>query len=258
MGKKRYRLRTKKYRSKKFKVRNRILTTTFIFVLISVLLLFGYMNSRASDTLLTYAEVQTRKLTTIVINRAISKQVAEGMDVEELFIIEKDNNGKIQSVHFNTYIVNKVLSKTTNNVQMNLKALEEGKLELLELPDNLNIEYDEEMLKKGIIFEIPIGIITKNAFLANLGPKIPVRFHLIGDVVSNVGTNTKEYGINNALIEIYVHIEVQIQVLLPLLSKKVKVETDIPIALKLINGEVPRYYQNGIESSSTPFVIPVE
>ena len=38
-------------------------------------------------------------------------------------------------------------------------------------------------------------------------------------------------------------------VLLPLTSKKIKVESSIPVAIKLIEGMVPNYYFNGIEST---------
>ena len=57
-------------------------------------------------------------------------------------------------------------------------------------------------------------------------------------------------GINNALIEINIVLELKEQVILPFISKKIDIETIVPVALKLIQGSVPEYYFNGIEQNS--------
>jgi len=38
--------------------------------------------------------------------------------------------------------------------------------------------------------------------LSNLGPKIPVKFDLVGEVIINIETKITNYGINNAMMEI--------------------------------------------------------
>ena len=74
--------------------------------------------------------------------------------------------------------------------------------------------------------------------------------HIIGDVVSNLETNVKEYGINNALIEIGVSVSVNSLVNLPFVSKKITVSTVIPLSLKLIQGNIPSYYYSyGIKNN---------
>ena len=51
-------------------------------------------------------------------------------------------------------------------------------------------------------------------------------------------------------MELNVVVSVEEMVLLPITSKKIKVESSIPVAIKLIEGNVPNYYFNGIESNS--------
>ena len=48
-----------------------------------------------------------------------------------------------------------------------------------------------------------MGIITNNALLSNLGPKVPVKINLVGNVISNVGTKVENYGINSIMVEVY-------------------------------------------------------
>lgn len=64
------------------------------------------------------------------------------------------------------------------------------------------------------------------------------------------------FGINNALVEIAVHIEVNVQVVIPFATKPATVSTDIPIAMRIIQGEVPNFYNNG-GNSDPSFEIPL-
>ncbi len=226
---------------------------------ITTFLSLNYISNRISPILFNFAEIEITKLANLIINRAITKQIANEIDMDKLFTMVKNNEGEIQTIDFNPTIVNRVLSTTTNSVQIYLKAIEEGNIDLIEMPDDILIEYDKEKLKKGIIYEIPILAITRNAFLANLGPKIPVKLNLIGSVVSNIKTKINQYGINNALVEVYVNIEVTEQVNLPFMSKRITINTEVPVALKVIQGKIPLYYQgSGIDKNSTILALPIE
>ena len=236
--------------------KNIFIATLIICVIITIIVL-KIISIRVSPILMNYAELETKKLSSIVINRAVNKQLANGMNIDEMFNIIKNDNGEIATIDFNPAIVNKVLNTTTNVVLINLKAIEEGNIDFIELPDIL-ISNDKDKLKNGIIYEIPLGTITNSGFLSNLGPKIPIKLNIIGSVESNVKTNIKEYGINNALVEIYIRISVTEQINVPFISKRVTVTSDIPVALKVIQGSVPKYYGGTLSKQSNIFSIPIE
>lgn len=236
--------------------KNIFIATLLLCVIITIIVL-KIISIRVSPILMNYAELETKKLSSIVINRAVNKQLANGMNIDEMFNIIKNDNGEIATIDFNPAIVNKVLNTTTNVVLINLKAIEEGNIDFVELPDIL-ISNDKDKLKNGIIYEIPLGTITNSGFLSNLGPKIPIKLNIIGSVESNVKTNIKEYGINNALVEIYIRISVTEQINVPFISKRVTVTSDIPVALKVIQGSVPKYYGGTLSKQSNIFSIPIE
>lgn len=236
--------------------KNIFIATLLLCVIITIIVL-KIISIRVSPILMNYAELETKKLSSIVINRAVNKQLANGMNIDEMFNIIKNDNGEIATIDFNPAIVNKVLNTTTNVVLINLKAIEEGNIDFIELPDIL-ISNDKDKLKNGIIYEIPLGTITNSGFLSNLGPKIPIKLNIIGSVESNVKTNIKEYGINNALVEIYIRISVTEQINIPFISKRVTVTSDIPVALKVIQGSVPKYYGGTLSKQSNIFSIPIE
>lgn len=238
-------------------MKKNIFIATLIMCVIITIIVLKIISIRVSPILMNYAELETKKLSSIVINRAVNKQLANGMNIDEMFNIIKNDNGEIATIDFNPAIVNKVLNTTTNVVLINLKAIEEGNIDFIELPDIL-ISYDKDKLKNGIIYEIPLGTITNSGFLSNLGPKIPIKLNIIGSVESNVKTNIKEYGINNALVEIYIRISVTEQINVPFISKRVTVTSDIPVALKVIQGSVPKYYGGTLSKQSNIFSIPIE
>ena len=94
------------------------------------------------------------------------------------------------------------------------------------------------------------GIIFNNGLLANLGPKVPVKISLIGDIVTDIVTDIKEYGINNALIQIGIKVKVNEQVILPFATNEISIETNIPLIIKMVKGEVPSYYLKPYSLSS--------
>ena len=230
---------------KKIKFKNSFLI--IILLIISIFLSFRFVNLKINPVLLDYANMEARKLASIIINDAINKNF-EDINIDELFIITKEEN-EIKAIDFNPIIVNQVLTNTTTLIQTNLKYLEQGKIELLNLNTDALIDYNTDKLRQGIIYEIPSGVIFGNSFLANIGPKIPVRFSLIGDIVSYVNTEVKDYGINNALIEVNIVLELSEQLILPFVTDKITIDTTIPVALKLIQGTVPNYYLNGLQNS---------
>lgn len=252
------RLHLKHRRYKFFHKKSNMVVIILTSIFAGIIWLFWFSNKKFTPIIMEYAEIQAGRIATLVINQAITKEVTNEIDMEDLFIVVKDDDDEIKSMDFNPLAVNKMLSMVTSNVQMYLRNLENGNLDEIGLTNNSLSGYDADKLKQGIIYEVPTGVIFGNSILYNIGPKIPVRLSLIGDIVSNVETKITDYGINNALVEIIIHVSVVEQVMLPFASKKVTVSTDVPVAIKLVQGEVPHYYLNGDTSSSKVLTVPVE
>ena len=198
---------------------------------------------------MAYAESETRKLTILVINKAITKQMSDSW-ANDIFDVVYNNQGEIILIDFNSQNTSKILSTMTSLIELNLRAIEEGKIDMLELPNNSLEAYDMDLLDKGIINYIPFGIATGSSLLYNLGPKIPVKLSLLGDVVTGFSTDVTEYGINNALIKLMIDVKVDTRIILPIISKEITINASIPIAMKVVQGKIPDYYMNGFTSRS--------
>ena len=238
----------KRKRKKKNKIINTIIII-FIFLVLFIIIFINYYSNKSKKVLMAYAESETRKLTILVINKAITKQMSDSW-ANDIFDVVYNNQGEIILIDFNSQNTSKILSTMTSLIELNLRAIEEGKIDMLELPNNSLEAYDMDLLDKGIITYIPFGIATGSSLLYNLGPKIPVKLSLLGDVVTGFSTDVTEYGINNALIKLMIDVKVDTRIILPIISKEITINASIPIAMKVVQGKIPDYYMNGFTSRS--------
>lgn len=232
----------------------------FILTIVLVIITSGFLlqkiNKKISPILINYAEVEIKRFSNLIINQAVMDVLNNDLDINELLIIEKDNSEEIKTIDYNPIFINYILTNMTKNIQVNLKNVIKGNIDKVDV-EVLN-EYNKEDLQKGIIFKMPSGVVFDNTLLANIGPKIPVRFELVGEVISNIGTKLTNYGINNALVEINLQIELSEQVVLPFISKKITYNVEMPLAIKLIHGKVPNYYLGGLYKNSANVLLPIE
>ena len=250
------RIKLKKIKKRKTSTKLSIIIFIIVVGLVLSYILINYISKQINPFYMSYAEIEVNKILTEIINNSVNEEVEKEMNINEIFNIQKNESGDIQLIEYNSINVSKILGKFTNNSQNKLTKIEKGNIDLT---DNKLLNINKNKLKRGIIYEIPIGVYSNSIFLSNLGPKIPVKMQLIGDVISSISTNVKEYGINNALIEVGVTIELNSRVFLPYISNDIKIKGTIPIALKLIQGKIPSYYLNGFKSDSniiTSSIIP--
>lgn len=238
------------------KKKSNLIVLILTLLIIGIIWLFHFSNTKIAPIVMEYAQMQAGRIATLVINEAITKEVTNDINLDDLFITVTDDSGNVKSVDFNPMYVNRMLSMITSNVEEYLRNLENGELDKIGISNSNLSGYDIEKLKRGIIYEVPTGVVFQNTILYNIGPKIPVRLSLIGDIVSNIDTNVTNYGINNALIEITINISVIERVILPFASKKITVSTNVPVAIKLLQGDVPHYYLNGNTSNTPTLTVP--
>lgn len=210
-------MKLKKYKKKKM---GTYFTMQIVIILCALVVSMVSVNSfsrRYNDRLLPVALAEARKYMTVVINDA-----TKGVKFDKnLFTVQKEND-EIKMINYNSYEATKLINEITNNIQDRL---------------NKNDEYYNSM-----IGEIPLGLIFNNSLFSNFGPRIKVRIDMVGNVISQLETEVKPYGINNALVEVRVRIEGNVRVVLPLTSKEITINNMIPISINIINGKIPEGY----------------
>ena len=241
------RLKRKKFYFE-IKLRDKI-AFIFLLILLVMLIIFKIINSKVTPILVNYAEVETERIAMAVINKSITSFLDDER-LNNLVLTTVNDNDEIISVDFDSKVVNSVLYDITNSIENDLILIDNGKLDEIGIPIS---NFYEKNDVSGIVYYIPFGVVTGSSVIADIGPKIPVKNKLVGSVYSNVKTEVMEYGINNAIIKIYIEVEVKEQVILPFLSKKVTIKSNVPVLMKMVQGKIPSVY-GGMFSTTSPLV----
>ena len=235
----------RKIRFKRKNIKKNLFILTLFLVLILVFFIFKIINKKLVPVYVDYATMEAKKIGSIIINRAVTEEIEKNLNYDDLLIVDKNNNNEVIMIDFNPVVVNKILKDITNNIQNDFKKIQSGKINETMWEDGIKVDTK----KKGVIYEMPSGIVFNNVLLKNLGPKIPVKLSLEGDILTNINSHVSNYGINNALIEISVLVEVSEKVILPITTKEIKVKSSVPLFIKMIQGNVPDYL-GGIDRNS--------
>jgi len=195
------------------------------------------VNRGIAPTLISYAESQNKKIAEIAVNDA-KKKILDEIDPSKIVVTD----GSYYMA--NPAISNKVEAEAQEIIQSILNGTENESMNTMA---DLNIVHDSE----GLVYSIPIGRATDNALLGNLGPKIPIKLQVIGDVRADLKSKFETIGINQVYADVYVQLTVDVQTIIPFETKTEPYKGKISLFNGLIKGDVPQYYNGGSSSQPT-------
>ncbi|MEQ6377119.1 sporulation protein YunB [Bacillaceae bacterium S4-13-58] len=237
-----------------------VFVITALFFIITTGVSLWVINEGIEPTLMSIAKTKTEQYAKEAINEAVSKKIADELQPQEVVIIEKNSEGEPVFVRWNSVIINEVLRATTNRVQNYLHRLEQGEAD----PSSNSLDIDDDSLEGNsqkrdpTITRIPIGQATNNSILANLGPRVPVTFKVIGSVQSDVVRKMEAKAINSVFYDLSISLAVTVQIVIPFATDETVVTTDIPIDSGFIPMDVPYYYNGGSEGNNPDVTLPFD
>ena len=237
-----------KFKSKKCNytknILNKLITLSFILVVLLTFFLFHNFNKNINSNLIEISNAEINRVTYSFITNKINNNILNSETLKDILIINKNEKGEILYVDFNLDKSYKLLDKISLILSDSIKDLENGEIDVAYLDNSLTHKAN------GIILSIPLGSTLKSNYFYNLGPKIPVKVNFIGSVLTNLQTKVTNYGLNNALVEVFIYLEFHNQIMTPFNIKDIEFKYDAVIASMMIEGEVPSFYNGSIEKSS--------
>ena len=232
--------------SKKQHTINRIIKLFIVFFLVIILSLYLF-NSYATYTSKHVVILINEKLDNIIyqfFNELITNDVINKNSVNDILEISKNNEGEILAVNYDLEKSYTILTDVSKILEKGIIDLEKGQIDVT--------DYDKYLKssKYGLVMNIPLFIASSNIFLNNLGPKIPVIINFNEALLTNIKTKVTNYGFNNALLEVYITVEMQKLIITPLKKDTTKFNYDILIGALVVNGSVPEFYGGEILTSS--------
>lgn len=179
---------------------------------------FWFVEAHLKPTLLAIAEARATVIATQTINNVINEKVSTTIDPQSLVSVRVDNRGRVVLMQPNTMEFNRLAADTTIKVQDALRKITEDKI------------------------QIPLGQVFGSQIFASWGPRITVTVIPIGTVQVKVVDKFEQAGINQTRHSIYLTTSTQVRIVVPLVSKSVVVNTQVPVAEYIVVGEVPNTY----------------
>lgn len=201
-----------KFSKKKFKI--------FLLLIILTCSLILYVGQVVNPIIFAYNKATVEHETISAVNNAITASL-ESVQYSDLIKISKNNNGNISMISSNTSNINKLNNLIVSNAQENLTSIG----------------------KDG--FFVGLLTFTGISFLNNIGPKIKIETTPIGHAETQFKSVFTGQGINQTLHQIYINVQVNVAVLLPIHSFNIKSCSQVLICESVIVGEIPQTYLTG-------------
>ncbi len=229
-------------------IKNRFLVVNIFIVLLSILNI-AYINSKSKKYIYEYSSIIASKITKYIVNNSKIKEKID-LSAKNLYKIEKNENNEINNLVYDAKVINNLIDSIGENIYSIFSSMEKKDFDKLNINVNILTTTNNNKMK-GIILEIPYSLLFDNYLFSNISPCIPVSIILTGEFESFVSSDVSEFGINNALITIYINVKVTEQVVLPFTTKKITVDNKIPIYMSIINGKIPTYYIDNFSKKQT-------
>ena len=177
-------------------------------------------------------EDKAKSIATIISNNEATN-VMKDHTYDELFTIEKDNDGNITMIKSNVIQINEIISDVAVKIQNSIN--ERGK-------ENIKIS---------------IGSFTGSKLLSGRGPGIPIKISSIGNVETDLRSEFSAQGINQTLHRVYLQVDCEVSILTPYNTISEKVSNQVLLIDNVIVGKIPNTYYNldGIDSSNVLDII---
>ena len=183
----------------------------FILIIVFSLFLKGYFSNATEAMILAKSKIISAKY--------IETLIVDEVNIENCnFFYQNVSNEGVVSASFDVNKANLVVGKVMN------------RLSKLATKFNENCAFD---------IEIPVNYLfmPSSYFLSNVKMKVDCSSLLYYEV--KLVSDVSEYGINSSLVSLSLAISINYQVMIPFIYKDVSNHVEIPLALEIINGEVP-------------------
>ncbi|HHT65552.1 MAG: sporulation protein YunB [Caldicoprobacterales bacterium] len=203
----------------KLNVRARLIMILFS-LLLTALLLFILIDAGIKPAIIAMSEAKVEYIAVLAMNNAVNEILGTNVKYTDLTDVLTDKDGKITMIQYNTILINTLARDTSTLAQNEIRSLG----------------------AEGIT--VPLGSITNSKLLSGRGPDIKVKIIPVGSVSTNFSDEFKQAGINQTRHKIYLELETQVRIVVPLGSDIINVSTRVPITETIIVGDVPNSYVN--------------
>lgn len=239
------------YKRKNKNTMNKFIFIVFFCVIFCSLILFNFYSKRVTPSVTILINQKIDKILHQFFNDLITDEVINEDSVNDILEINMNSKDEIVSVNYDLEKTYKILTEVSDILKKGINNLENGRIDVTLYDKYLNGS------DNGLVLNVPLFLGSNNVFLNNLGPRIPVLINFNETLLTNIRTKVTNYGFNNALLEIYITVEMQKLIITPMKEDSDKFYYDILVSALVVNGSVPNFYGGTYETNSGILDIPM-
>ena len=199
-----------------------------------------YFGNLLGDNLVRSAALEVNRITSIIVNNSVRKYLADNDNLDIVDIVR--NKERIEVIRYNTTSVNRISMYISNSIEQDINYMILGEFDKIDFSLSKITDSYYDKIDDGLVLGISIGNIMGNSLLANVGPRIPLKIEMVSNVNVEIKNKITEYGMNNALMEVFIEISVNPVIVMPFMSNEISVVNTVPLVTEIIHGEIPDSY----------------
>lgn len=162
---------------------------------------------------------EAKSIATKITNEQSTKVMREH-SYDEMFTIQKDENGNVQMINANIFAIDEITSDIAIYIQEALENSETSKVKL------------------------SIGSFTGIKILSGTGPDMNIKLSSTGEVATDLRSEFVSQGINQTIHRIYLQIDCTVNILTPFKTIEESISNQVLLAENVIIGQIPSTYYN--------------
>lgn len=201
------------------KIKNIKKSTKIFFILVIAFSVLNIIMQAVSPVFETLCKDEARSIATIITNEQATDVMRE-YSYQDLFSIEKDEEGNINMIKSNVFPINEIIS-------------------------NIAVQIQNEINNEGRNnIKIALGTFSGVKVFAGRGPNVNIKVSSIGNVETDLKSEFTAQGINQTLHRVYLQVKCQISILTPFSNTEETITNQVLIAENVIVGRIPSTYYN--------------
>lgn len=191
----------------------------FSTIVIVMIVSFSTILNSTRPILDTLFKDKAKSVATIICNEESTK-IITNYKYEDLITIHRDKDNNITMIQSNITPINYIISDVGEKIQKRINETEKEKI------------------------HINLGSFLGSKLLSGIGPNIPIKISLVGNVETDLRSEFKAEGINQTIHRIYLQVDCKINILTPYQVTQESISNQVLIAENIIVGKIPEAFYN--------------
>ncbi len=156
-----------------------------------------------------------------VIDEGVNEKVIKLLDGKSVLCESYDSTGKVTYAYLDVNTLNLVRSNVSKYLVDCINEINDG--------------------KTFETIELPLGYFFGLNYFFSKSIKVPIDLEVVGNQDVDIEKNIESYGLNTTVLQINLVISLNIRSVIPFQNNIIETKISIPIALEILNNDIPYY-----------------